>query len=192
MLNNSRLLALPAELKDEIYRFSLVQGDIRISSTGPAPKEPGLLSVCREIRCDALQIYYQENDFCFDIAGFDATRHINFCKTDGRKELNKKGSLFTIDEEPGSWPNLKKWLQAFYYGQCAGPSPYPHNTAGIPPSREVAARMFKIVFALATLPEKPSWEVVAEMVEDMRRMSELTQEDGAEIWEKLDEENQNP
>ena len=66
MSNDSRLLALPAELKNEIYRFSLlVQGDITIPSTGPAPKLPALLSVCREIRRDALQIYYQENDFWF-------------------------------------------------------------------------------------------------------------------------------
>ena len=119
-------------------------------------------------------------------------RHINFCKTKGRNELNTEGSTFTHDEGPGSWPKLKIWLKAFYYGQCAGPLPFPHSTPGTSPVREVVARMFKIVSTLATLPERPSWEVVAEMVEDMRRMSELTQEDGMEIWEKVDEEEHSP
>ena len=191
MNNNSRFLALPAELKNEIYRVSLVQDYIWVPSTGPAPKEPGLLSVCREIRHDALQIYYKENSFCFDITDFDATRHIDFCQTNGRLEFANHNSRFTFDEEPGSWPNLKKWLEAYYKGECVAPSPYPHNTLGTSPVREVVARMFKILLSLASAPQVPSWEVVSGILEDMRMMSELTQ-DGAEIWEKVDEEEQSP
>lgn len=99
-------------MKNEIYRFTLFEeGFVDVPSLGPAPKEPGLLSVCREIRKDARAIYYEENKFRFKIIEFDATRYLRFTKVHPIVPNFLFGDL-----SRGCWPNLKVWLKAFYEG----------------------------------------------------------------------------
>lgn len=76
-----QLLALPAELRNRIYQFALIDEnaisvvDIRIIMSWYrkqlAPKvipipEPGLLWTCRQISVEAMQIYYSNNLFTSD------------------------------------------------------------------------------------------------------------------------------
>lgn len=74
----SRLLALPAELRNKIYHFSLVDEDeIFITSE---LKPPSLLSTCRQVRNEALQIYYFANSFAHEIKNCDARLYGKFVK----------------------------------------------------------------------------------------------------------------
>lgn len=65
----SPLCTLPGELRNRIYRLVLVQSsvilDVKILST---PTEPALLATCQRIRKEALNIFYSENTFHFDLS----------------------------------------------------------------------------------------------------------------------------
>ncbi|KAK3678000.1 translation initiation factor eIF-2B subunit alpha [Recurvomyces mirabilis] len=61
----SRLLALPAELRQQIYEYSLVQSDeivVRLAIRRYW-RPPALLQTCREIRHEATPTYYADNTF---------------------------------------------------------------------------------------------------------------------------------
>ena len=80
----SRLLALPAELRNTIYELVLISPtDIVIpapsspkspgvTTTNLFPPEPALLLTSHQIRHEALKIYYLSNRFRFLVPSFDA------------------------------------------------------------------------------------------------------------------------
>lgn len=65
----SRLLALPGELRNRIYRYALVKdGPIAFKCGNNRSGErfvPAILQVCRQIRSEAIRIYFHENTFSF-------------------------------------------------------------------------------------------------------------------------------
>ena len=62
----SPLLKLPAELRNVIYRYSLIkQGDARIQLRDLRPS--ALLYTCRQIRYEASSIYFSENNFVLTV-----------------------------------------------------------------------------------------------------------------------------
>lgn len=66
-------LDLPGELRNHIYRYSLVTVDsIAITDGGKVPlwMPPAVLATCRQIRNEALPIYYIENSFMAPIPTF--------------------------------------------------------------------------------------------------------------------------
>ena len=109
-------LLLPAEVRNMIYRHALVEGEIRVTTT---TTQPSLLQVNQQIRQEAILIYYQENTFYWCISAFDATKHIAWCAS-SKERLDTKPSWKLSG--PRNWNNLLYWLEAFYYGECNGPS----------------------------------------------------------------------
>ena len=99
-----------------IYRHALVEGEIRVTTT---TTQPSLLQVNQQIRQEAILIYYQENTFYWCISAFDATKHIAWCAS-SKERLDTKPSWNLSG--PRNWNNLLYWLEAFYYGECNGPS----------------------------------------------------------------------
>jgi hypothetical protein len=60
-------LSLPAELRNEIYAVALDErGPIRIRTTLPYLLEPALLATNRQVRSEAVGIWYGENVFEID------------------------------------------------------------------------------------------------------------------------------
>ena len=62
-----------------MYRYCVVQDKIVIHNAGDpeeVPCEPALLRTCKQIRGEALDIYYQENVFDFVIDDNNAKRLI--------------------------------------------------------------------------------------------------------------------
>ena len=69
-MEGSPLLDLAAELRNEIWRLVLVEDNtIDIGTTAPScleekpPAEPALLTACKQVREEAVGIYYSENTF---------------------------------------------------------------------------------------------------------------------------------
>lgn len=64
-----RLLELPAELRNRIYHYALVEEQIDVATTYrhgiQIIKAPGLLETCRTARSEASAIYYSLNAFWF-------------------------------------------------------------------------------------------------------------------------------
>ena len=71
MEQDSLLLKLPAELRNRIYRTALVSSDALDVTDKPRPTEPALLATCKQIRTEALGIYYSENSFLLSINIFN-------------------------------------------------------------------------------------------------------------------------
>lgn len=53
-------LSLPPEIRNMIYRYTLVEGDIFVDTT---VMQPALLQLNRQIRAESIQIYYKGNHF---------------------------------------------------------------------------------------------------------------------------------
>jgi hypothetical protein len=70
-----RLLSLPPEIRNMIYRLVVVQGVINIPASTTSP-EPPLLRANKKIRQEAMQIYCKENVFRWRIRVFDARHYI--------------------------------------------------------------------------------------------------------------------
>ncbi|KAK3710461.1 hypothetical protein LTR37_010304 [Vermiconidia calcicola] len=67
----SRMEALPAELRTLIYQFALTEdGEIAITRH---LKQPPLLRTCRQVRNEALQLWYTSNTFYIDVSDCDDT-----------------------------------------------------------------------------------------------------------------------
>lgn len=140
-----RLLSLPAEMENKIYRYTLTTPeDIEIRSAADLPVGPGLLRTCRresraarllavlctaiantlypEIRPEAIGIYYHENDFAFPIQNFNADCYIKFCKS-SRNRLMSSHIFRIYEARTGSWPNLVRWLKAWWDYECRSLEP---------------------------------------------------------------------
>ena len=59
----SRLTSLPAELRNRIYRLALINDKPLNITSKKTNQEPALLATNRQIRAEALKIYYAENIF---------------------------------------------------------------------------------------------------------------------------------
>lgn len=60
----SQLMKLPAELKNAIYRFTLLEPEEIVIETGAVPPpQPGLRQTSREIRKDAINTYNEDHRF---------------------------------------------------------------------------------------------------------------------------------
>ena len=127
----SPLFSLPAELRNQIYRLVLIRAtnfdlirpthfDLR--PEGFWPYEPDLLHVSRQIRTEALDIYYQENTWAFHIQDFDATLYLAWCRASTHKR--DANIRFWLKGDDPSWANFMSLVEAYYHDECCVPEPY--------------------------------------------------------------------
>lgn len=115
-LQQSQLLSLPPEIRNIIYRLVLVQR-VMIPH-GTFPIEPSLLRVSRQIRSEALMVFYKESHFRWLIRDFDARAYIAWCKASPfRLEVDSKWKIVGRRD----WSNILEWLEAYYCKRCKAP-----------------------------------------------------------------------
>ena len=126
----SRLLELPGELRNKIYRYCLVVGDehdteylMRITTNGRFVvvtkdlKIPPLLSVSQQVRNEAIHIWYAANTFRVSLQDYDPTlylawkRHVDVISRTA--PLEKLWIQVTGDPK---WSNLMAWCHAVWSG----------------------------------------------------------------------------
>lgn len=165
--HGSRLLSLPPELRNNIYHLVLVEPRaIVIDDQRPPPPEPGLLSVCKQIRSEAIGVYFKANLFRFIIHDLDATTYIRWCvASHKRKSCHKRFEV----RESYNWTNLLVWLKAYYDGRCRRVGPTKRGR-GIP---MVVYNLFKVVDNLSCI-HALSWEQVAVNLEYMHEALKMT------------------
>lgn len=68
MAHNQRapILKLPGELRNRIFRAVLIATEPIPMKHTTGPREPTFLAVCKQIRHEALDIWYEENDFSYE------------------------------------------------------------------------------------------------------------------------------
>ncbi|KAK5171288.1 uncharacterized protein LTR77_004432 [Saxophila tyrrhenica] len=127
----SRLMGLPAELRNEIYRYALVRKNkYHIKHGKRQPKEPGLLLANKQIREEAASIYYQENTFYFVVVDNNARPYLEWTRA---SELHH-GSNYLVHIRPSTnYNNLIDWTRRFHYNMTDGkvPGPFPDSRSGV-------------------------------------------------------------
>ncbi|KAK4549867.1 hypothetical protein LTR36_005168 [Oleoguttula mirabilis] len=143
------LLTLAPELRNRIYRASLVQGTMTIRSADSKvvlPTEPGLLQTCRQIRDESLEIFYQENTFRFEIEENNAENYITWCRSAERRRLSN--STFTLGYDCENWPNLESWMHAWWFDRVDSPVDHSCVEGGQGPSGEGVADVAPHLFGV--------------------------------------------
>ena len=111
---SSRLLCLPAELRNTIYRYTLLEPlaiNIRVGRQAPP-----LLQTCRQVRKEAVSIYWTENSVLAIVVDF---HHAIPCF------LKQVVRRYPADKQAGGdrnymltgnpyWNNLMRWMKRVY------------------------------------------------------------------------------
>lgn len=157
----SRLLSLPAELRNKIYRLSLLESRrIMIGSAYPLPSQPGLLQTCRQLRLESSNIYYKENRFRHIIVEFDSRLYRKWYQSSRKRA--KCHTSFHIYESK-KWSNLMEWLEAWYHKTCRRPDLRSKGSPG------VDAKVFKMARRMRD-EQHLSWSIAAKGLEDMHQV----------------------
>lgn len=112
------LLELPAELRESIWAYSSTKEsiDVWIFMTDDEDEvrsepEPGLLSTCRQIRNEALPIYYTSYNFTIECKDWNMSKIVALeakCRAMGI--LNKVKMRLPIEDHFG-WPTITMWCK---------------------------------------------------------------------------------
>ncbi|KAK3643726.1 hypothetical protein LTR56_010031 [Elasticomyces elasticus] len=123
--NKCHLLAIPAEIRVEIFKLSLQEDDI-VEVNGQAQRLPGLLTVCVRIRGEALSIYYSINRFRLCVQDYDVKPIMPFCisyrkhyippKNVDRSNPQRGIQVLQASGTP-NWQNLLDWLHLEWVGE---------------------------------------------------------------------------
>lgn len=164
--DHSPLLALPAELRNSIYRFALVQqNDIIIDPTTSlaAAQQPSLLQANAHIRSEAIDIYYQENMHVWVVYDYNAKLNMKWQATSQARTRAVCGyKLF------GKlvWANLIYWLEA-YYCRTSGGIGQPGEMV-VDADLRAAGEMFATVEATRDI---LLWDQTKQVLESVRTMA---------------------
>ncbi|KAK5127478.1 hypothetical protein LTR85_006817 [Meristemomyces frigidus] len=158
-------LGLPGELRNRIYRLALLS-DLAIPVTAQHFQEPTLLYACKQIRHEAVSIYYGENEFDALHVGFDATVQMKMLEKKDKLCDEHKVTLewFICPVVPRNWSNLLTWLTRAHRGSVLGWKPTP-DTAGAS-EFAIIGELFATCDDLRDLP----WERVVGIVERFHRI----------------------
>lgn len=117
----SRLMSLPPELRNMIWRFTVVSPK-PLTILGDTPKQPSICRASQQTRKETLQIFYRENSFACTILNYDPTDFKNYRKTADQHGLSTV--LLTHRHEPTAdrallRKNLLIWLEGTFKGETA-------------------------------------------------------------------------
>lgn len=139
------------------------------------PTEPAILYTCRQIRAESLDIYYQENDFVFDIEDHDARNYIRWCKS--AKRRHDIICTFMLARDATNWFNLMLWAKALYHDECDAPVTSCINTDT--PVTNVATYVLSLVEEL--MERDMTWEVTEGLLQTVRKALGILQHTSADL-----------
>jgi hypothetical protein len=117
----SPLLALPAEIRNEIWKWSM-RMDHPLSIVGDTPKQPPLTKTCRQIRAESIRFFYKENSFSCTIFDYDPADFKRYRQVADKYGLSTV--LLTHQHRAGApraqlRTNMMKWLEGTFRGETA-------------------------------------------------------------------------
>ncbi|KIW03598.1 uncharacterized protein PV09_05351 [Verruconis gallopava] len=116
-----RLLRLPAEIRNMIWRFAVVSPE-QLNIVGDSPQQPALARTCRQIRNECLRFFYRENSFACTIYNYDPVNFKRYRKVGDKYGLSTV--LLTHRHDPNASreflrSNLLSWLEGTVRGDTA-------------------------------------------------------------------------
>ena len=102
---------LPTELRDVIY-FYAVASEFEIDLDCNDCSQPPLVRTCRQIRDEAIAMFYEENCFSVEVVDckFEPQPEHWFWRAGVRRTAYPSGRCV--------WSNLKEWLRPYYEGRA--------------------------------------------------------------------------
>lgn len=181
------LLTISAELRNLIYEYVLIKSKRISLRNHRSHQQPDLLRTCRQIRTEAIGIYYKDNKFAFAVHHYDGMEAM-----DAFRLVQKYGGSIKknfIIELCSSCPtvnisNLQAWLEA-YHEDPQVPSLRQDKRAEELDQQTLARRTFGVVKAMRSRP----WEDVEDVLESFWRAIDMFQdmdEDDEDFTEEED------
>jgi hypothetical protein len=138
-----RLLSLPGELRNRIYRFALhSERTIEVDKVRWPLHQPPLLKTCKTIRAEALRLFYTENKISTNIHDWDPIVKYRFQQLMAIHNIRPQHLHHYFTGVP-NWKNLTDWLRAVHQGRIGAISDAVGKTRPI--ERKIVGIMFKIV-----------------------------------------------
>jgi hypothetical protein len=161
----SPLLKLPAELRNEIYQLVLVEPYphvVTITATGI--EEPSILHTCKEVRGEAIQVYYGQNQFEHTVLNQDSDPVAKWDNkvTSLKAAYGIRPKLSCQVADHANRPNLVKWLRRYHQGPFLRRSRPSQTLVGLLTEKAIIGTMFHLVRGLRILP----WEQVEALLEE--------------------------
>lgn len=169
-----RLLSLPGELKNRIYRLVLVKSEdnpIVVTSTG-YDRGGGLLQTCKEVRREGLKIFDYENKFTHLVRRYNCTpvyEFVHSLESCSRVIDPGKVNLDGANDGEPCWSNVLRWLRRI------------HNYKVLPCVDDLGTEQLRrenvtdmeshtqrIMFSIAARLQDQPWDFVEDMLVGMR------------------------
>ncbi|KAK3710462.1 hypothetical protein LTR37_010305 [Vermiconidia calcicola] len=157
VLRSSRLLNLPAEIRNCIYVYILVE-DKPLAVT-PGLKLPALLATCYKVRYEGLEIWFLENEFEILLIDCDASLLRAFRKLEAHAiSVSSQKAKLKITLRGLKWANLVSWCCDIFH------DPAYTNWCGMQPARNTMYAAVAVVSAAHQITrnacQQSSWEEV--------------------------------
>ena len=176
LLNRNRgsdkhhLLGLPAEVRNRIYRFSIIKSDEWIQLSATSPLLPGLLSTCKQIREETINLYFTENKFEIELLDYNAEAVVPAHQLHGKYYAPSPTTKQDISSLPPfkflgvpNWQNFVGWCRVVHQQRMPGLGVQSDNTD----ETEIAiAAIHDVVINMSVRP----WEEVENVLEGFRKM----------------------
>jgi hypothetical protein len=160
----SPFMDLPGELKNRIYFYALVRPDnIEITALNWPNHQPPLLKTCKQIRHEALSIFYNENRISANIDDWNPEVK-NACHDLWAYHDLKSGQFSHYFTGKPHWQNLLAWLKAFFLRDMKGISDVVNKDRAL--ERKTVGMMF--LMAVKAKENRMLWKDLKEMLEGQR------------------------
>jgi hypothetical protein len=117
---DSPLLNLPGELRNRIYRFAIINPlSIELDVGRWQNHQPALLRTCKQVRIEALRLFYIENKMTTNIHDWDPVVKVR-CSELLTSHNIRSHHLYHYFTGGPNWENLLAWLKAVFEGKIGG------------------------------------------------------------------------
>lgn len=158
------LLGMPGEIRNHIFRLSLLEDEqINVNQAG-SNLEPGLLRCCHAIRHEARPIFCEENTFDVIVYNCRMTNHVNHWIW--RDDLVPDDNLSIFQEGRRSWSALKALLRSYKHDAVSG---FVEDVETMNEITLVCCKAFRLVKALRDTP----WVDVGAALDVFREAAEV-------------------
>ena len=161
---SSPFMDLPGELKNRIYFYSLARPDnIEITAANWNTHQPALLKTCKQIRHEALPIFYNDNSISANIDDWSPAVK-NACHVLWERYGLSTARFSHYFTGKPDWGNLLQWLHAFFLGTMKGISDVVNKNRAL--ERKTVGVMF--LMASSARVNRTPWAALSEMLEAQR------------------------
>lgn len=167
----SRLLRLPAELRNEIYRYTVID-DSAIIIDVHGFREPHLFMACKEVRKEAAPIFYAENKFQIDIEDYGIAILHSFHniilpavhRGEAHISVFRRFAIASTSTTP-NWSNVLELLREYHSARISTRYMRPSN---MPEDEPLDTSILGGMFAMIDRMKENPWPEVEEVVMEFR------------------------